>query len=82
MTRASDDAAMIQWGQRLKRRSPYLFNFFDNRTTKAYTEGIHTKIKMIKRASYRFRNVQTYVRKVLLCIFPWALLLSLPHFSS
>jgi hypothetical protein len=37
---------------------------------------------MIKRVSFGFRNVQIYVRKVLLCIFPWALLLSLPHFSS
>jgi transposase len=82
MTRFCEDAAMLHWGRMLKRWSPYVLNFFDNRTTNAYTEGIHTKIKMIKRVSFGFRNVQIYVRKVLLCIFPWALLLSLPHFSS
>jgi len=50
----SDDAAMVQWGRMLKRWSPYILNYFDNRTTNAYTEGIHTKIKMIKRISLDF----------------------------
>jgi transposase len=78
----SDDAAMMQWGRTLQRWSPYILNFFDHRTTNAYTEGIHTKIKMIKRVSFGFRNVQVYVRKVLLSLFPLATILSLPHFSS
>ncbi len=55
---------------------------FDNRTTNAYTEGIHTKIKMIKRVSFEFRNVPVYIRKVLLSLFPLAVILSLPHFLS
>lgn len=76
----SDDAAMVQWGRTLQRWSPYILNFFDHRTTNAYTEGIHTKIKMIKRVSFGFRNVQIYVRKMLLCILPFAVLLPcLPH---
>lgn len=76
----SDDAAMVQWGRSLRRWSPYILNFFDNRTTNAYTEGIHTKIKMIKRVSFGFRNVDIYVRKMLLCILPVAVLLPwLPH---
>lgn len=78
----SDDAAMMQWGRTLQRWSPYILNFFDHRTTNAYTEGIHTKIKMIKRVSFGFRNVQVYVRKVLLSLFPLATILSLPHFLS
>jgi transposase len=78
----SDDGAMMHWGRMLKRWSPYILNYFDNRTTNAYTEGIHTKIKMIKRVSFGFRNVDVYVRKVLLSLFPLATILSLPHFLS
>jgi transposase len=79
----SDDAAMVQWGRTLKRWSRYILNFFDHRTTNAYTEGIHTKIKMIKRVSFGFRNVQVYVRKVLLCLWPLAFIFPwLPHYSS
>ena len=82
MARLSDDAAMMQWGRTLKRWGPYILNYFDNRTTNAYTEGIHTKIKMIKRVSFGFRNVDVYVRKVLLSLFPLATILSLPHFLA
>lgn len=82
IARLSDDAAMMQWGRTLKRRGPYILNYFDNRTTNAYTEGIHTKIKMIKRVSFGFRNVDVYVRKVLLSLFPLTTILSLPHFLS
>ncbi|MEE9390422.1 MAG: transposase [Candidatus Aminicenantaceae bacterium] len=69
----SDGAAMTQWGRTLKKWRPYVLNFFDNQTTNAYTEGLHTKIKMIKRISFGFRNVDAYVRKVLLSLFPLAL---------
>ena len=82
IARLSDDAAMMQWGRTLKRWGPYILNYFDNRTTNAYTEGIHTKIKMIKRVSFGFRNVDVYVRKVLLSLFPLTTILSLPHFLS
>ena len=82
MALLSDDAAMMQWGRTLRRWGPYILNYFDNRTTNAYTEGIHTKIKMIKRLSFGFRNVDVYVRKVLLSLFPLATILSLPHFLS
>jgi len=78
----SDDAAMMQWGRTLRRWGRYILNYFDNRTTNAYTEGIHTKIKMIKKVSFGFRNVNVYVRKVLLSLFPLATILSLPHFLS
>lgn len=76
----SDDAAMVQWGRTLERWAPHILNFFDNRTTNAFTEGIHTKIKMIKRVSFGFRNVDIYIRKMLLCILPLTVLLPwLPH---
>jgi transposase len=76
----SDDDAMVQWGRTLKTWSPHILNFFDHRTTNAYTEGIHTKIKMIKRVSFGFRNVQIYVRKMVLCILRLTVILPwLPH---
>jgi hypothetical protein len=34
----TDDAAMVHWGRTLQHWSPYIRNFFDNRTTNPYTE--------------------------------------------
>ncbi len=70
----SDDAAINQWGRTLKRWRMYILNFFISKTTNAFTEGAHTKIKMIKRQSYGFRNVQVYIRKMMLAFIPIALL--------
>lgn len=57
----SDDAAIMQWEKMLRKWGPYILNYFDNRTINTYTEGIQTKIKMIKRMSFGFRNVDVYV---------------------
>lgn len=78
----SDDAEMVRWSRTLERWSEYILNYFHNRTTNAYTEGIHTKIKMVKRVSFGFRNVEVYVRKVLLAVLPLAFILSSPHFLT
>ncbi|MBC7361737.1 MAG: transposase [Candidatus Aminicenantes bacterium] len=42
--------------------SPFSCN---HKTTNAYTEGAHTKMKLIKRLSYGYRNVEVYIKKVL-----------------
>ncbi len=47
-----------------------ILNYFDNRTTNAYTEGIHTKIKMMKRVSFGFRNINNYIAKMTLAFIP------------
>ena len=39
----SDDAEIVRWSRTLERWSEYILNYFHNRTTNAYTEGIHTK---------------------------------------
>jgi transposase len=70
----SDDAAINQWGRTIKRWRTYILNYFISRTTNAFTEGSHTKIKMIKRLSYGFRNVQIYIRKMMLAFIPIGLL--------
>ncbi|MFQ5868168.1 MAG: ISL3 family transposase, partial [bacterium] len=43
-----------------------ILNYFDKRTTNGFTEGLHTKFKLIKRYSYGFRNRNVYVKKLLL----------------
>jgi len=58
-----------------------ILNYFDNKTTNAFTEGVHTKIKMIKRTSFCFRNINVYIKKVMLAFIPIAVILGqlLPH---
>ena len=57
-----------------------ILNYFDNRTTNAFTEGVHTKIKMLKRTSYGFRNTEIYIKKMMLAFLPFAVIsLLLPH---
>ena len=70
----SDDAAINQWGRTLKHWRAYILNYFNHRTTNAYTEGANNKIKMIKRMSFGFRNVQTYIRKMMIAFIPITLL--------
>lgn len=70
----NDDAAINQWGNTLKRWRKYILNYFISKTTNAFTEGAHTKIKMIKRLSYGFRNVEIYIRKMMLAFIPITLL--------
>ncbi len=62
----------------LKRWRPYILNFFAGRTTNAFIEGCHNKIKLIKRMSYGFRNFNNYVLKITLAFSPF-LFLNLPH---
>jgi transposase len=61
---------MVCWGRTLKRWKVYLLNYFEHRTTNAYTEGVHTKMKLLKRASYGLRNIEVYVKKMLLGFLP------------
>jgi len=70
----SDDAAINQWGRTLKHWRNYILNYFKSKTTNAFTEGAHNKIKMIKRMSFGFRNVQTYIRKMMIAFIPIAYL--------
>jgi len=74
---SSEDAEMIRWGRTLSRWKPYLLNYYAHRTN-AYTKGVHTKIKLLKRASYGFRNIEVYVKKMLLGFLP-PLLMCLHH---
>lgn len=58
----------------LLRWKPYILNFFNNRTTNAFIEGCHNRIKLIKRISYGFRNFENYVLKITLAFLPFLFL--------
>jgi transposase len=63
----------------LKRWKPYILNYFHNRTTNAFIEGVHNKIKLTKRLSFGFRNFRNYVLKVTLALLPFAFLPGIYH---
>ena len=61
----------------LTRLEEEILNYFDNRTTNAFTEGVHTKIKMLKRTSFGFRNIDIYIKKMMLSFLPFLVISSL-----
>ena len=54
----------------MKKWKQPILNYFKNKTTNGFTEGCHTKIKMIKRVSYGFRNINNYIAKITLAFLP------------
>jgi len=73
----SHNLSLRELGRTLRNWQTEILNYFVCRITNAYTEGLHTKCKLIKRKSYGFRNVDTYVRKLLLGLIPLITILSL-----
>lgn len=49
----------------LRRWREEILNYFDSRLTNAMTEGFNTKIKLIKRMAYGFRNEKFYDLRIL-----------------
>ena len=78
----SKEAELRELGRTLINWETEILNYFNCRITNAYTEGLHTKCKLIKRKSFGFRNVETYVRKLILGLLPFAMLWSYTHFST
>ena len=70
----SDDLGLRQWGRTLFYWQKKILNFFDRRTTNAYLEGINTKLKLVKRISFGFRNKEVFIRKAILACLPLYLL--------
>jgi transposase len=58
----------------ISRLGEEILNYFDNKTTNAYTEGVHTKIKMLKRTSFGFRNIDVYIKKMMLAFIPFVVI--------
>ena len=79
---ASEDAAVLVWARMLRTWRREILASFDHRITNGYTEGCHTKIKLLKRLGYGFRNVQVYIRKMLLGFLPRSPEVLAPHFLT
>ncbi len=73
---ALDMIELKLWARSLRRHEPYILNFWNNKTTNAYTEGIHVKCKLTQRISFGFRNMDVYIRKAMLAFLPLAALLN------
>jgi len=71
----SQSRYMKDFGRTLFRWKENILNYFDNFQTNAFTEGCHTKIKMIKRVSFGFRNINNYIAKVTLAFIPLLMLI-------
>lgn len=71
----SQSRYMKAFGKTLFRWKENILNYFDNFQTNAFTEGAHTKIKMIKRVSFGFRNIDNYIAKVTLAFIPFLILI-------
>ena len=54
----------------LKSHLEEICNYFTNRTTSGVTEGINTRIKLIIRQSYGFKNFDLMKEKLLACLSP------------
>lgn len=65
-----DDAETVLWMNTLRNWRKEILSYFQHRISNGYTEGCHTKVKLLKRLSYGFRNVQVYIRKMLLGFQP------------
>jgi transposase len=72
-----EDSFLSSFAKTLKKREEEILNYFVNHTTNAYTEGIHTKIKMLKRTSYGFKNIDIYIKKMMLGFLPFVIISSL-----
>jgi transposase len=55
-------------GETLENHLPEIANYFISRTTSGVPEGINTKIKLILRQSYGFKNFNLMRQKLLACL--------------
>lgn len=70
------DSGLTNWANMLFNWKDEILNFFDTKITNAYTEGVNTKLKLIKRTGFGFRNKEVYIKKAILAFTPF---LILPH---
>jgi transposase len=72
---SSDNGYHVLWGRSLSRWKEYILNYFDHRSTNGFMEGMHNKMKLIKRISFGFRNKEVFIHKVMLSVLITGILL-------
>jgi len=71
---STDDGELISWGRTLSRWSEYILNYWNNKSTNGFMEGMHNKMKLIKRISFGFKNKKVFIYKVMLSVLITTLL--------
>jgi len=77
---STDDGELISCGRTLSRWGEYILNYWHNKSTNGFMEGIHNKMKLIKRISFGFRNKKVFIQKIMLSVLIATVLL--PYFNS
>ena len=72
---STDDGELITWGRTLSRWKEYILNYWNSKSTNGYMEGMHNKMKLIKRISFGFKNKEVFIQKVMLSVLITTLLL-------
>lgn len=72
---STDDGELISWGRTLSYWSEYILNYWNSRSTNGFMEGMHNKMKLIKRISFGFRNKEVFIHKVMLSVLITTLLM-------
>ena len=75
-----NDRDFNRWAKRLTVWKEEILNYYDNRTTIAKVEGYHNPIKLLKRISFGFKDVNLYVKKIMLGLVPQHVLCIEPNF--
>ena len=71
---STNDGELINWGRTLSRWKEYILNYFNSKSTNGFMEGMHNKMKLIKRISFGFRNKEVFIQKVMLSVLITTLL--------
>lgn len=77
---STDDGELISWGRTLSRWKEPILNYWSSRSTNGFMEGMHNKMKLIKRISFGFRNKKAFIYKVMLSVLILTVLL--PYLKS
>jgi len=65
------DPELHQWARTLKNWRENILLYFDTQLTTAVVEGYHNVIKLHKRISFGFKNLDTYIKKIMLALVPY-----------
>ena len=77
--RETNDIQFTKWAKTLNYWREEILNYYDNGTTMAMVEGYHNPIKLLKRISFGFKDVDLYVKKIMLGLVPHHVLCFKPN---
>ncbi|MFN4197288.1 MAG: ISL3 family transposase [Caldimicrobium sp.] len=65
---SSYDGELILWGRTLYYWKEPILNYWNSYSTNGFMEGMHNKMKLVKRISFGFKNKQVFIYKVMLSV--------------